>query len=96
MAVRLRDMKPTAPVLDRAFLVAGEALEAAIHRGEGGQHTGFRRVSAAVAFHLARYSARSYSMLPAGIEDDNLAPTERALVQLLRRQLSAMHDLVAA
>jgi hypothetical protein len=96
MAVRLRGLDPNAAILERAFLVAAEAIEAAIHRGEGGQHAGFHRVSAAVAFHLARYSARAYSILPIEIEENNLAPTERALVQLLRRQLDAMHQLVAS
>lgn len=96
MAIRLRGLDADAAILERAFLVAGEAIEAAIHRGEGGQHAGFHRVSAAVAFHLARYSARAYSILPVGIEENNLAPTERALVQLLRRQLDTMHQLVAS
>lgn len=92
MAVRLRSVEMASPVLERAFLVAGEAIEAAVHRGVGGPERGFHRVSAAVAFHLARYSARAYSMLPAGANADNLAPTEEALVQLLQRRLDEMHQ----
>ena len=91
MSVRLRAREVASPILERAFLVAGEAIEAAVHRGGNGPDRGFHRVSAAVAFHLARYSARAYSMLPTGSDADNLAPTEKALVHLLRRKLEDMH-----
>lgn len=91
MALRLRTRSADALHLERAFLVAGEAIEAAVHRGHGGRDRGFHRVTAAVAFHLARYAARAYSMLPAGVDGDNLAPTETALIQLLRRNLDQMH-----
>ena len=91
IAVRLRARNATLPILERAFLVAGEAIEAAVHRGNAGSDRGFHRASAAVAFHLAGYSARAYSMLPSGIDDENLAPTEKAVVHLLRRKLEEMH-----
>lgn len=91
MALRLRTQGADALTLERAFLVAGEAIEAAVHRGNGGLERGFHRVSAAVAFHLARYAARAYSMLPARADVDNLAPTEIVLVQLLRRKLDDLH-----
>lgn len=92
MALRLRSQTAEAPVLTRAFLVAGEALEAAVHRGDNNRSDrGFNRVSAAVAFHLARYAARAYSILRPRVAAENLAPTEVALVQLLRRALDEMH-----
>jgi len=94
MALRLRSQNVEAN-LERPFLVAGEAIEAAVHRGADGHEGGFHRVSAAVAFHLARYSARAYSMLPTGAGATNLAPTETALVQLLRRKLDNLHQLYA-
>lgn len=94
MALRLRSHDPKAN-LERPFLVAGEAIEAAVHRGVDGPDGGFHRVSAAVAFHLARYSARAYSMLSTEIGSTNLAPTETALVQLLRRKLDDLHELYA-
>lgn len=95
MGLRLRSMNPEAN-LERPFLVAGEAIEAAVHRGADGKEGGFHRVSAAVAFHLARYSARAYSMLPTGAGATNLAPTESALVRLLRRNLDDLHQLYAS
>lgn len=91
LAVRLRALAPNMAVLERAFLVAGEAIEAAVHRGEDRHDRGFHRVTAAVAFHLGRYAARAYSMLPDGAEAQNLSPTEAALVQLLRRRLDELH-----
>ncbi|WP_437761219.1 DEAD/DEAH box helicase [Sorangium sp. So ce281] len=92
LALRLRAAgAPNPRVLERAFLVAGEAIEAAIHRGEDRHDRGFHRVTAAVAFHLGRYAARAFSMLPAGAEAQNLAPTEAALVELLRRRLDELH-----
>jgi superfamily II DNA/RNA helicase len=95
MALRLRAQNVEAN-LERPFLVAGEAIEAAVHRGADGYHAGFHRVSAAVAFHLARYSARAYSMLPTGTSETNLAPTESALVKLVRRRLDELHHIYAS
>jgi len=92
MALRLRASQQGEPkLLDRAFLVAGEAIEAAVHRGEDRIDRGFHRVTAAVAFHLGRYAARAFSMVPAATDTQNLAPTEAALVQLLRRRLDELH-----
>jgi hypothetical protein len=92
LALRLRASREGDPeLLDRAFLVAGEAIEAAVHRGEERIDRGFHRVTAAVAFHLGRYAALAFSMLPATTDAQNLAPTEAALVQLLRRRLDELH-----
>jgi hypothetical protein len=94
MALRLRSQSRGIS-LEHPFLVAGEAIEAAIHRGADAKESGFHRVSAAVAFHLARYSARAYSILPAVASEANLAPTESALVELLRRNLDGLHRIYA-
>lgn len=98
MALRLRSADgEDRQVLQKAFLVAGESIEAAVHRGDPGRiDNGFNRVSAAVAFHLAGYAARAFSMLPTGKDRENLAPTECVLIQLLRRSLDEMHVDVAA
>lgn len=94
LALRLRASKEGDPkLLERAFLVAGEAIEAAVHRGEERIDRGFHRVTAAVAFHLGRYAARAFSMLPPAADAQNLAPTEAALVQLLRRRLDELHSV---
>lgn len=92
MALRLRSENAEAAALERAFLVTGEAIEAAVLHGDAGRpDRGFNRLSAAVGFHLARYAARAYSMLPSVVDRENLAPTEIALVHLLRRSFDEMH-----
>ncbi len=96
MALRLRASGGDAAILERAFLVAGEAIEAAIHHGAAGPDRGFHRVTAAVAFHLAGYAARAYSLLPGNGAGDNLAPTEAALVYLLRRALDEMEGALSS
>ena len=94
LALRLRMAGDASQqLLDRAFLVAGEAIEAAVHRGEERIDRGFHRVTAAVAFHLGRYAARAFSMLPAAADGQNLAPSEAALVQLLRRRLDELYTV---
>ncbi len=96
MALRLRDTAPDHGDLGRAFLVAGEAIEAAVHQGEPGRiDRGMLRITAAVSFHLARYAARAYSVLPAGSLRENLSPSEVALALLLRRRLDDLHDVLA-
>ena len=97
LALRLRAENAQSEELNRAFVVAGEAIEAAVHRGDSERpDRGFNRVSAAVAFHLARYAARAYSVLPNALERENLAPAEAAIVQLLRRSLDDLHGRVAS
>jgi hypothetical protein len=97
MALRLRAADGGAEVLTKAFLSAGESIEAAVHHGDPKRvDRGLDQVSAAVAFHLAGYAARAYSMLPTGVNGGNLSPTERVLVQLLRRSLDEMNAAVVA
>src|SRR5690349_2247482 len=53
LALRLRTsqgQEGDPKLLERAFLVAGEAIEAAVHRSEERIDRGFHRVTAAVAF----------------------------------------------
>ena len=93
----LEQRNPDAASLERAFLIVGEAIEAAVLHGHPTRvDRGFNQLSAAVAFHLARYSARAYSMLPSAIERQNLSATETALAHLLRRSLDEMHAQVAS
>ena len=97
MGLRLREVAQGHADLHRAFLVAGEAIEAAVHRGDPDRlDQGLHRVTAAVAFHLARYAARAYSVLPAGSQAQNTSPSERALALLLRRRLDELHESVAS
>ena len=94
MALELRSEVRGHETAKAAFLVAGEAIQAAVHRGDDSlPERGFHRVNAAVAFHLAGYSAMAYSMVPTDPVESNLAPTEEALVLLFRRRLQEMRNV---
>ena len=72
----------------KAFERAAEAIEAVVRNGEPTDpERGFHRVVAACAYHLAHYSARSYSLLPS-VDGLNLAPLELCVAHLLRRSLA--------
>ena len=97
MALRLRSEERDHEIAKAAFLVAGEAIQAAVHRGNDNlPEQGFHRVSAAVAFHLAGYSAMAYSIVPTNAAESNLAPTEEALVLLFRRRLQEMRNMFSS
>jgi hypothetical protein len=92
-ALRLRDIKGDAFVARRALLSAAEAIESAVRRGPQDDPTrGFHTVVAAAAFHLARYAARSYCLLPSNLGGLNLSSSERALALLLRRNFAELRS----
>ena len=94
MALDLRSEVRDHETAKAAFLVAGEAIQAAVHRGDDSlAERGFHRVSGAVAFHLAGYSSMAYSIVPTDPSESNLAPTEEALVLLFRRRLQEMRNV---
>lgn len=94
MALRLRSVDRDNLTARQAFLAAGESIQAAVHRGDATlPDQGFHRVSAAVAYYLAGYSAMAYSIVPADAGESNLSPTEEALVYLFRRSFDQMRLL---
>ena len=94
MALDLRSEFRDHETAKAAFLVAGEAIQAAVHRGDDSlADRGFHRLSAAVAFHLAGYSSMAYSIVPINPAESNLGPTEEALVLLFRRRLQDMRNV---
>jgi superfamily II DNA/RNA helicase len=69
-----------------AFEQAATALESVIAKGNRDEvDRDFHFVMAAASYHLARYSARAYSLLAIVEADENFSPTERVLAQLMRR-----------
>ena len=97
MALRRRSEEPGDETAKRALLVAGQSIQAAVHRGaQDRQDLGFHRVNSAVAFHLAGYPTMAYSIVPTDVGENNLAPTESALVLLFRRQLEDLRKLIAS
>lgn len=97
MALRLRDTQLHLEVVERALLVAGEAIESAIRRGaEDEPSRGFHLVVAAAAFHIGRYSSRSYCLVASTPATLNLSSPERLLVWLMRRDFPSLRRAAIA
>ena len=80
-----------------AFEQAATALEAVMARGnrlEADRH--FHFVMAAASYHLARLSARAFSLLAVVATDENFSPIEQALALLMRRDITALRTQVYA
>ncbi len=93
--LRLRELGGDAGHARRAFEQAATALEAVIARGSPGESDrDFHFIMAAAAYHLARLSARAYSLLAIVQRDDNFSPFERALAHLMLRNLDQLETLV--
>ena len=80
----------------RAFVQAGEAIEAVVAHGvPDDPQRGFLRSLSAAAFHLGRSSARAYSMLITSLDDANLSRLERALALVILRSLDELEEEIA-
>ena len=75
---------------------AAAALEAVTARGEASPDRDFHRLTAGACYHLARYSARAFSLLHEGLEGANLSRPERALALLMLRDLDGLEALLTA
>ena len=100
MALRLRKQSANGPSEDTlrlGFLAAGDAIEAAMRHGSKRSDRSFHLLTAAVAFHLAGYSSRAYSLLPSvSVADtENYAPPEQVLADLLGRRLDRVFSASA-
>ena len=85
-ALRIRGERGDEQLARRAFVQAGEALEAVVTNGPSDDpERGFLRMLSAVAFHLGRSSARAYSMLSTSLDTVNLSRMERGLALLILR-----------
>src|SRR5271163_225862 len=86
LGLRLRDLGGDPARARVAFEQAATALEAVMAKGDrGDSDRDFHFVMAASAYHLARYSARAYSLLAIVQAEDNFSPVERTLAQLMLR-----------
>lgn len=93
--LRLLDQDAEPVAARSAFEHAASAIEAAISRGRGNNERDFHRLMAAACYHLARYSARAYSLLHEGLTEANLSAPERAVALLMMRDLDALQDMIA-
>jgi superfamily II DNA/RNA helicase len=95
LGLRLREMGGDAARARRAFEQAAIALEAVMAKGNRGESDrDFHFVMASAGYHLAHLSARAYSLLAIVRGEDNFSPIERALAQLMLRDLNSLQTLV--
>ena len=95
LGLRLREMEGEAAQARVAFEQAATALEAVVAKGsrEEGDRC-FHFVMAAASYHLARLSARAYSLLTSVDTDDNFSLIEQVLGLLMRRNTRALQTMV--
>ncbi len=92
LALLLRENGGDTELAGNAFERAAEAIEAVVRNGDPeDSERGFHRVAAACSYHLAHFSARSYTLLPSAA-NFNLASVERGVTYLLRRSLTDLRD----
>ena len=86
IGLRLKELQGDPDKFHQAFTQAASAIESVVSKGDqSNENRGFYRVSCAVAYHLGRYSARSYSLLNSALDECNLTQSERALSMLILR-----------
>jgi superfamily II DNA/RNA helicase len=91
--LRLRELGGDIDLARRAFEQAATALEAVIVKGDPDDNgRDFHFVMAAAGYHLARLSARAYSLLRLIQTDENFSPIERALTHLMLRNLDSLEQ----
>ena len=91
MGLRLRELGGDPDVSRKAFKQAADAIESVISRGDPeDERRGFHRIASAAAYHLGRFSARSYSLLVTALQSSNLSPIEHALALLMLRDFNGL------
>ena len=95
LGFRLQELGGDRNRVRSAFEQAATALEAVIAKGARGESDcAFHSLMAASSYHLARLSARAYSLLATVRTENNFSPIENALVLLMLRDLDALETLV--
>ena len=77
-----------------AFNTAAHAIESAIQNGPDNKEADFHRFASAAGYHLARYSARAFSMLHTALSEANLTASERCLSLLMLREIEELEAVV--
>jgi hypothetical protein len=93
MGLRLREGEGNQDIARAAFEHAAMSLESILIKGEQNDDArSFHYVIAGAAYHLARFSARAYSLLVHGQRDETFSPIERCLCHLILRDLAALEN----
>lgn len=94
LGLRLLELNGNAVDARKAFEQAATALEAAIAKGSPEDpDRPFHFVVAAACYHLARLSARAYSLLSLIKGEQIFSMTEQSLASLMTRDFSKLEDL---
>ena len=88
------DENGDAEIAHTAFENAAWAIESVISKGPDKTDRDFHRFVAAAAYHLARYSARAFSLLSTQLEEANLTLCERCLAFLMIRSLDILENTI--
>lgn len=96
-AIALRAQAGASQLTSKAFERAANAFEALVRNGDPeSPDRGFRRTIAAAAYHLAGFSAVSYSLFNDNATDLNASPGETAIRHLILRDLDQLRGFVRA
>lgn len=79
----------------QAFQNGAAALESVISNGAEDAERDFYRFITGAAYHLARYSARAYSVLTARMDEANLTEAESCLALLMLRDIDGLEQIIA-
>ena len=94
-AMVLRARGGPTELTNKAFERAGNAFEALIKNADPETvDRGFRRTTAAAAYHLAGFSAVAYSLFNEAAGELNLTPGEAAMMRLILRDLDGLRAFV--
>ncbi len=95
MSVRLLELGGDPSTARSGFEHAASAIESAVVRGDVSESSwAFHNVLAAAAYHLARFSARAYSLLHPILDGANVSDVERSLALLVTRDIDGLNDLI--
>lgn len=95
LALRLRELGGDEVLCREAFEKAASAISDVINNGAPNDpEHGFHKVLSAASYHLARFSAKAYSLLFQNIESENLSRIERILCLLILRRLEELENAV--
>src|ERR1700730_3515476 len=97
MGLRLRENGGNQVLARQAFEYAAMSLESLVVKGSNVDDArSFHYVVAAASYHLARFSARAFSLLSHGQRGETFSPVERCLGHWILRDLRALEREILA
>ena len=95
LGIRLRELNGDIDLCRAAFEKSATAITNVIHNGNPiDSEKGFHRILAASAYHLGGFSAKAFSVIHHGIENENLSRMEQMLSLLMLRQFDKLETSI--